>query len=66
MALREEQLSPAVEHARALLDPVQQRLPDALAASLEQAVQAWDGGAPESARSLLDQSLALAQQMHYL
>ncbi|MCX6032225.1 MAG: hypothetical protein NT169_23400 [Chloroflexi bacterium] len=39
----------------------QQCLPDALAASLEQVVQAWDEGAPESAHGLLDQALALAQ-----
>jgi hypothetical protein len=59
-------LAPAIDYARALLDPGQQRVPDALAASLEQAIQAWDGGASESARELLHQSLALAQQMRYL
>ncbi len=66
VALHEKQLSLAVEYARALLDPSQQRLSDTLTASLEQAVQAWDEGTPESAHGLLDQSLALAQQMHYL
>ncbi|MCX6032223.1 MAG: AAA family ATPase [Chloroflexi bacterium] len=65
-ALHEKQLSLAVEYARNLLDPSQQQLPDALTASLEQAVQAWTEDAPESAHSLLDQSLTLAQQMHYL
>ena len=50
VALHEEQLFLAVDYARALLDPGQQRLPDALAGSLEQAVQAWDGDAPESAQ----------------
>ena len=50
----------------ALLDPGQQRLPDALAANLEQTLQAWNGGTPEAARALLHQSMALAQQMHYL
>ncbi len=66
VALREEQHLPAVGHARALLDPLQQRLPDALSASLEQAILAWESGAPEVARALLHQSLALAQQMLYL
>jgi tetratricopeptide (TPR) repeat protein len=66
VALREELLAGAIEHARALLDPGQQRLPDELAASLEQAIQAWAGGAPQSARALLHQSMALAQQMRYL
>jgi len=66
VALHEEQLFLAVDYARALLDPGQQRVPAALAASLEQAVQAWDEGAPEAARSLLRQSMTLAQQMHTL
>jgi DNA-binding SARP family transcriptional activator len=66
VALHEGEFSLAMDDARALLDPGQQRLPDALAACLEQAIQAWDGGAPESARALLCQSLALAQQLHYV
>ncbi len=66
VALRTDQLALAVDHMRALLDPGQQRVPDELAASLEQVIQAWDGGAPESANTLLHQSLALAQQMRYL
>jgi hypothetical protein len=66
VALRQEQLSLAIDDARALLDPGQQRLPDALAASLEQAIQAWNSGAPESARALLQQSVTLAQRMRYL
>jgi tetratricopeptide (TPR) repeat protein len=65
-SLREERLAQAIDYARALLDPGQQRVPDALIASLEQAIQAWDGGAPESARAQLHQSMALAQQMRYL
>lgn len=66
VALRDEQVSSAMDYVRALLDPGQQRLPDALAACLEQAIQAWDEGAPESARALLHQSVVLAQQMRYL
>lgn len=66
VALHGEQITLAVDHARALLDPGQQRMPDALAASLEQAVQAWDGGAFESAREMLHQSMSLAQVMRYL
>ena len=64
--LRKDQLASAVDHARTLLDPGQRRVPDELAASLEQAVQAWDGGASASARSLLHRSLAMAQEMRYL
>ena len=66
VALHEEQLAPAIDHARELLDPGQQRMPDALVVSLEQAIQAWDGGASESARELLHQPLVLAQQIRYL
>ena len=65
-ALQKDQLAPAIDYARALLDPVQQRMPDELLACLEQAVQAWEGGTPDSARALLHESMALAQQMHYL
>ena len=66
LALHDGQISVAVDHVRALLDPGQQRVPDALSASLEQAIQAWDEGAPEAARMQLHQSLMLAQQMRYL
>jgi tetratricopeptide (TPR) repeat protein len=66
VALHQEQLTAAIDHARALFDPGQQRVPDALAASLEQAVQAWDGSAPKVARTLLQQSVTLAQQLRYL
>jgi hypothetical protein len=62
--MREDQLAWAVDCVRALLDPGQQRVPDALAAGLEQAVQAWDGGEPEVTRTLLNQSVVLAHQMH--
>ena len=66
VALHEEQHSLAIEHARTLLDPGQQRLPDELVVNLEQAIQAWDGGAPEVARVLLQQSVTLAEQLRYL
>ena len=65
-ALRQEQLVLAIDHARALLDPAQQRLPDTLTASLEQAVQAWDRGDRVTAHTRLHQAANLAQQMHYL
>jgi hypothetical protein len=66
VALHEEHHSLAIEYARTLLDPGQQRLPDELVVNLEQAIQAWDGGAPESARVLLQQSVTMAQQLRYL
>jgi tetratricopeptide (TPR) repeat protein len=66
VALRKEETVPAVDYARALLDPGQQRLPDALSAVLEQAVDAWESGALQAARTLLHRSVALAQEMRYL
>jgi len=66
VALDEQQLSMAVDYARVLLDPTQQRLPDALAASLEQAIRDWDTGGPESACMKLRQSRIVAQQLRYL
>jgi hypothetical protein len=65
-ALRKEELAPAVDHARALLDPGQQRLPDALSGVLERAIDAWESGALQAARTLLHRSVALAQEMRYL
>jgi hypothetical protein len=66
VALDEQQLSVAVDYARVLLDPTQQRLPDALTASLEQAIRDWDTGAPESANTRFCQCVKLAQEMKYL
>ena len=66
VALHDNYLSLAVEHGRVLLEPSQQRLPDALAASLEQAILAWEAGAPETAQVLLHQSMGPTQRMHYL
>jgi DNA-binding SARP family transcriptional activator/tetratricopeptide (TPR) repeat protein len=66
VALHDDKLSAAMDYARTLLDPALYRLPEALTASLEHAIGAWDGGAPQSARALLQQSVTLAQQLRYL
>jgi DNA-binding SARP family transcriptional activator len=66
VALKEQKVLLAVNSARKLLDPVQQRLPDILITILEQAIQAWDRNDAGSAHALLHQSIALAQQLHYL
>jgi DNA-binding SARP family transcriptional activator/tetratricopeptide (TPR) repeat protein len=65
-ALNQNHLALAIEHARALLDPSQQQLPETLVSCLEQVIQAWDGGLLDTAGTLLQESLMLAQQMHYL
>jgi DNA-binding SARP family transcriptional activator/tetratricopeptide (TPR) repeat protein len=66
VALNENRLALAIDHARALLDPSQQRLPEALVSCLEQVIRSWDGGDLDTVQTLLQQSIRLAQQMHYL
>jgi len=66
VALQQNKVLWAVDNARVLLDPILQRLPETLSTTLEQAIQAWDRNEAESACTLLHQSIALAQQMHYL
>jgi len=66
VALHQNQLPSAIDHVRALLDPSQQRLPGPLVAGLEEVIQAWDGGFLDSAPTLVQESMMLAQQMHYL
>jgi len=63
VALAQEEIAEAVEHAQALLDPMQQRLPDALATVLGQAIETWDAGEPEAARTHLKEAVELAQDM---
>jgi hypothetical protein len=65
-ALEQENLPLAIQGARALLMPSQQRLPDELAGTLERAIQAWDQDEPGPAGDLLRRSLVFAQQMRYL
>jgi hypothetical protein len=62
LALARDQIAEAVDHGRALLDPQQQRLPDALVASLESALTAWDEGKAGEARRDLQQALELARE----
>jgi DNA-binding SARP family transcriptional activator len=65
-ALARDQISEASRFARALREPTQQRLPDALTAAVEKAVAAWQADEPEPARAWLDRALVLAQEMGYL
>jgi len=66
VALARHQIVEAVNYAWALLAPEQQRLPAALTAALQAAIQAWEAGQPETARAHLEQALALAQEIGYL
>lgn len=64
--LRAKQVDTAINHARILLEPNQQKLPDQLATCLEQAIQQWDNGASISARDKLNAAIKLAQELKYL
>jgi tetratricopeptide (TPR) repeat protein len=48
---------------RALLEPTQQRLPDILAAVVEEALSAWEGDDSETARTCLDRAIELAREL---
>jgi hypothetical protein len=60
-ALSRDDTGAAVEFARGLLDPSQQRMADDLRAPVEAAVQAWDEGDKLGARSLLEDAATIAQ-----
>jgi tetratricopeptide (TPR) repeat protein len=59
-ALRAGDVARAVEYARALLEPPQQRLSDDLAAPLEEAVRAYERDDPVEARQCMARAVASA------
>lgn len=65
IALQRERVGEAIGHARALLQPDQQALPDALAEPLAGSLAAWEAGQAATARELLARALAAARQMNY-
>jgi hypothetical protein len=65
-ALRRQALAEAVEHARALLDSTQQKLPDPLATWLRTALDTWNQGRHEGVREYLEQALESAQRLELL
>jgi len=64
VSLAQDRVSDALEHAAALLEPYQQRLPDALTEALECAVR--DESDPGSATAALERFVALATQASLL
>ncbi len=66
VALAENRPADAIESARALLQPTQQRLPDRLTSVVEAAIAAWDGGGSETARDHLGQALRIAEESRFL
>jgi hypothetical protein len=59
----QNKVSEAVEYARTLLEPAQQRLPDALTVLLEEAIKSWEGAESETAHTYLNQAIELAQEL---
>jgi tetratricopeptide (TPR) repeat protein len=66
VALAHDRIPEAVEYARGLLEPAQQALPDALQTVLEGAIETWERGEPEAARTYFDRAIELAQELGYL
>jgi eukaryotic-like serine/threonine-protein kinase len=64
-ALARDDVAEAALRAKALLDPKQQRLPDALAGALEAAIAAWERGETRGAREHLAQALEAAERLGY-
>lgn len=66
VAVAQGEIAEAIAQIRALLEPSQQALPAALTRLLEQAIQAWQEGRPDAARSQLQEAAELARGMGYL
>lgn len=66
VALTQDRFAEAVEHARLLLAPRQQPLPDTLNTLVEAVILSWEAGQFEVVRIRLQQATALAQEMGYL
>ncbi|QRK07259.1 protein kinase [Archangium violaceum] len=64
--LQRHALARAVEHAHALLDPTQQRLPESLTSDLEAALDAWKQGRQEQAREYLEHAVGSARRQGFL
>ena len=61
VSAQREQWAEAIEHARGLLRPEQQPLPDDLAAATQQAIAAWDRRQPATAAGHLAHAMDLAR-----
>jgi tetratricopeptide (TPR) repeat protein len=65
IALAGGEIPTAIDHARVLLAPSQQRLPDALTSLLEKTLRAWEQNQPEAAHDHLRRAVELAQATGY-
>ena len=63
---RRGEVAEALVQAQAMLEPLQQKLPDPLEAALEAAIQAGENNQPQEARKHLEQAVKLAQETGFL
>ncbi len=66
VAVQQRNFAAAIEHAKEMLSPAQQKLPEDVTSVLEAAVQASDAGKLEAARAPLAEALQLAMEKGYL
>jgi tetratricopeptide (TPR) repeat protein len=66
VALEKDQIEQAIVCAGKLLAPEQQALPQAVTATLEHAIQAWENNQPAGARQILKNALTLAKEIKQL
>jgi tetratricopeptide (TPR) repeat protein len=66
VTLAQNQLVETVDHMRHLLEPTQQRMPDALETILHEALHEWDQGRPEQARERLLWAVEPAKELGFL
>jgi len=66
LALGRNEVGDAIENAKKMLEPSQQKLPDGMTILLEQAVRAWDNQNPVEAKAALKGAVPLAQELGYL
>jgi tetratricopeptide (TPR) repeat protein len=66
VALAQDRMAEAIDHARTLLGPTMQPMPEDVAAPLAEAVAAWDHGEAERASAHLHLAAQSARQKGYL
>ncbi len=66
IALTEDRLAEAIDHAQTLLRPQEQRKLPELETALQDAIRAFESDQPHVARTALEHAVALAKEMGYL
>jgi tetratricopeptide (TPR) repeat protein len=66
VTLAQNRLVETIDHMRHMLEPTQQRMPDALETILREALHEWDQGRPEQARERLLRAVEPAKELGFL